>query len=95
MKRLLVVSMAVIAVMSCSGANAAPPVTKDAFEAAKRTCGASDAYLLNSGAGQAIAFKGSASDANLRVAQAKCLKDQLKESAIQIVGFISEPPSPR
>jgi hypothetical protein len=63
--------------------------TSNVFEAAKKACGVSDAYILTSDS-KAIGFRGASPD---HAGQARCLVEQLKNTDAKMVGFISEPPN--
>ena len=72
-----------MALGSC--ADRKPPLSPRLFEAAKKQCGATDAYIMKEYP-KTIAFHGTSED---HAKQAKCLKERLDKVDVEQIIFVS------
>lgn len=81
-----------LALSACPTTQARRPFTDDILAAAKQRCGAPDAYVVETKGELGASFRGVATDFGARHAQALCLKEQLRDTEVRFIGFLSQPP---
>jgi hypothetical protein len=77
---------------ACSSAAPLRVLGDKEFEAAKKACGATEAYIFEADGKRGVSFKGVASDSRIRQKQAICLISKLRGTDARFVGFLSEFP---